>query len=80
MFRHVYTNSQAKAEDEKAKRMLTMLYRHFLENIDTLPQEYIHLIWIRHDTEERAVCDYVSGMTDTFAIDTFRKLFVPVGW
>ncbi|MBQ6360088.1 MAG: deoxyguanosinetriphosphate triphosphohydrolase [Lachnospiraceae bacterium] len=80
MFSHIYTNSLAKAEDEKAKRMLSMLYGYFLENVDTLPQEYIHLIWIRHDTEERVVCDYVSGMTDTFAIDTFRKLFVPVGW
>ena len=25
------------------------------------------------------VCDYVSGMTDTYAIQTFEKLFVPIG-
>ena len=80
MFRHIYTNSIAKAEDVKAKRMLEMLYEYFHENIEQLPQEYIHLIWIRHDTEERVVCDYVSGMTDTYAIDTFRRLFVPRGW
>ena len=80
MFRHIYTNNIAKAEDVKAKRMLEMLYEYFHENIEQLPQEYIHLIWIRHDTEERVVCDYVSGMTDTYAIDTFRRLFVPRGW
>lgn len=80
MFRHIYTNSIAKSEDEKAKRMLAMLYTYYHEHMEELPQEYIHLIWIRHDPEERVVCDYVSGMTDTFAIDAFRRLYVPHGW
>ncbi|MBO7762545.1 MAG: hypothetical protein J6T24_07085, partial [Clostridia bacterium] len=26
------------------------------------------------------VCDYISGMTDRYAIDTYRRLFIPEVW
>mgnify|MGYP001112275795 FL=1 len=29
---------------------------------------------------ERAACDYVAGMTDRFAVDTFADLYIPQGW
>ena len=29
---------------------------------------------------ERAVCDYIAGMTDRFAVATFNEIMVPQGW
>ena len=29
---------------------------------------------------DRAVCDYVAGMTDPFAVERFKELFIPKGW
>jgi dGTPase len=28
----------------------------------------------------RCVCDFVSGMTDRYAIESFQKLFIPHVW
>ena len=28
----------------------------------------------------RCVCDFISGMTDRYAIETFQTLFVPKVW
>ena len=30
-----------------------------------------------HETKERVVCDYIAGMSDSYAIDQFEELFVP---
>lgn len=29
---------------------------------------------------DRAVCDYIAGMTDPFAIERFSELFIPMSW
>ena len=29
---------------------------------------------------ERAVCDYISGMTDGYAMEVYDKLFIPASW
>lgn len=29
---------------------------------------------------DRAVCDYIAGMTDPFAIEQFSRLFIPTAW
>ena len=29
-----------------------------------------------NETKERAVCDYIAGMTDIYAIDRFKELFI----
>ena len=34
----------------------------------------------KNETRERAVCDYIAGMTDIYAIDRFEELFVPQAW
>ena len=28
----------------------------------------------------RAVCDYISGMSDGYAVDLYQELFIPKGW
>ena len=78
MFQNVYTNLTAKKEEGKAKMVVHRLYEYYADNPDTLPREYAR---IAEQTDvHRAVCDYVSGMSDRFCISTFQTLFVPRAW
>ncbi len=78
MFQNVYYNPVAKREEEKAMNLLKRLYGYYIENTDKLPQNYL-AIAERFD-KDRAVCDYISGMSDGYAIDLYRELFVPKEW
>ncbi|MEG1028166.1 MAG: deoxyguanosinetriphosphate triphosphohydrolase, partial [Oscillospiraceae bacterium] len=78
MFENVYTNSSAKSEEGKAEEIIIHLYRHFLKNINKLPDLYIKIADDFGD--ERAVCDYISGMTDIYAIDLYKEIFLPKFW
>lgn len=78
MFERVYTNPACKSEETKAIEMIKWLYEYFLSHPAEMPELYIKI----SDKEgvERAVCDYVAGMTDRFAVSTFEQLFVPNSW
>jgi dGTPase len=78
MFRRVYITSDAKAEEKKAMYVLRELFRYFMEHPRQMPGEYIRQIPLYG--EDQAVCDYIAGMTDNYAIRTFRELFVPSSW
>jgi len=77
LFANVYFSERAKAEEPRANRVVRMLFEHFLEHAEDLPEEF------RVDGEEepvQRVVDYVSGMTDRFAIREFERLFIPKKW
>ena len=79
MFENVYKNSVSKKEDPKAKQLLVDLYGYYMDHIEELPEEYRNLME-QGDSRERVVCDYIAGMSDSYAIDTFTELFVPKAW
>ncbi|MCH5147258.1 MAG: deoxyguanosinetriphosphate triphosphohydrolase [Clostridiales bacterium] len=78
MFDKVYFSGSARGEEEKAEKMLTAMYEYFIQNTDKLPQTYTSLL--EKYTKEQTVCDYLSSMTDRYAVYTFNKIFVPKGW
>jgi len=78
MFERVYTNYSAKHEDRKAEVLIEKLYSYFLENTDRLPAEY--RIIMENSDSDRAVCDYIAGMTDQYAIDLYTEIFIPKSW
>lgn len=80
MFDNVYINSCAKAEEGKAERMIRQLFEYYVEHMEELPEEYTRMVWEKGETVERAVCDYIAGMTDRYAVTTFQKLMVPTTW
>jgi len=47
---------------------------------EELPEESHRIMEMRNETKERAVCDYIAGMTDIYAIDRFKELFIPKAW
>ena len=80
MFANVYTNSKSKSEDGRAKDLLKQLFVYYLNHLDELPEEYRMLREMRGDSDERVVCDYIAGMSDGYAINTYERLFVPRNW
>ena len=78
MFDAVYTNSVAKAQDGRAKELLAQLFHHFVKYPEEMPEFYRSNI--EADGVERCVCDFISGMTDRYAIDTYKELFIPRVW
>lgn len=78
MFEAVYTNPIAKAEEGKAEGIVTALYNFYLKNVNLLPDFYDNII--ERYGNERAVCDYVAGMTDQFAVETYKNLYIPKFW
>ena len=80
MFERVYTNPRVKGEESKAERLVEALYGYFLKEFDKLPDEYMALVNERGTSIERAVCDYVSSMSDRYAVGIFNELFLPKSW
>lgn len=78
MFENVYVGSSAKSQDNKARIMLRQLFEYFMKYPSEMPEEFIKIA--QKEGTERAVCDYIAGMTDSFAIDKFKELFVPSPW
>ena len=78
MFESVYTNPVAKGEESKAQDMLRRLFEYYRSNPDELPDDFQD-IRVKEGVD-RAVCDYIAGMTDPFAIEQFSKLFIPMSW
>lgn len=80
MFRNVYTGSIAKAEEGKAESVIRSLYDYYTEHLESLPEEYLIMIYHRGEGVERVVCDYISGMTDQYAMAKYTDLFIPKLW
>ena len=78
MFASVYTNPIAKGEEGKAQEMLRQLFAYFRKHPDKLPEDF--QIICAEEGVDRAVCDYIAGMTDPFAVETFEEIFIPKGW
>lgn len=78
MFKKVYTNPDAKQEEGKAELLIRKLYKYFRENAEKLPEQYRKIA--RITDSDRAVCDYISGMSDGYAVDLYTELFVPKFW
>lgn len=79
MFSHVYQNPIAKGEDIKAKGLLKQLYDYYIEHMELIPEKYTKMLEAG-ETKERIVCDYISGMTDQYAIRKFEEYFLPQAW
>ncbi len=78
MFRRVYLYDATRQEAERGKRIVLFLFRHFASNPDGISPDYS----LPGDPVERRAADYVSGMTDRYAIRQARELGCPEaeGW
>ncbi len=81
MFDNLYSkfDKDCKSEESKAVVMLENLFDFYVAHPDMLPIEIKNLME-RGVSKERAVCDYISGMTDYYSIDVYKKVFIPEFW
>lgn len=80
LFAHVYTNSEPKREEVKAKRMIKELYLYYTDNFEeAIPLRYKNMV-VEGESKERVICDYISGMTDQYCISKFNEYFMPRAW
>lgn len=78
LFENLYHDPRAKAEESKAVGVVETLYKHYLKNIGTLPDDFKK--YIDEDGEERVAADYIACMTDRYAVRDYERLFVPKDW
>jgi dGTPase len=76
MFETVYDGSYCKAEREKAGYILEFLFKYFCLKPYKLPIFYQEIA--DHEGKERAVVDYLSGMTDQYCVALFQAITIPV--
>ncbi len=78
LYAQVYTNPIAKAEEVKAEAMLKDLFKYYCDTPDALPELYKEIA--NKEGVQRAVADYIAGMTDHFAIKVYQDIFIPKSW
>jgi dGTPase len=67
----------AAREAARGQRMLRQLFEHFVERLEEVPEETRDAA--SGEPPQRAVCDWLAGMTDRYAIRTFSGVFVVQG-
>lgn len=70
MFDNVYIDSPAKLEEKKARRLIKELFYHYCEMLKPVCEE---------GKIVRIVTDYISGMTDRYAVEKYKENFIPIG-
>ena len=78
MYEGVYYNPIAKGEERKVQNILGSIWEYYVNRIDELPAVYQSIA--DDEGPQRAVCDYVSGMTDSYALEVYSELFIPAAW
>ncbi len=72
-----YTHHKIMRMQYKAYRLLKDLFEEYVKRPSQLPPGVQKRINREPDGLDRVICDYIAGMTDRFALDEHRKLFLP---
>ncbi len=78
MYSTVYVDKEAKREEGKVDKLVGELYERLSTNPSLMPTFYMQIAF--NEGIDRAVADYISGMSDQFAVRLFEELFVPRKW
>jgi dGTPase len=78
LFERVYTPLNEQANTLRAQHVVRELFAYYCDDVERIPVEYRHG---RFDgPSARRVADFVSSMTDRYAVETFQAVFVPRFW
>jgi dGTPase len=72
LFEKVYRVQSRESEAIEARKIVTVLYKHFMKHPDEMPPEYMHF----SDEAERCVVDYIAGMTDQYATNLSKSISI----
>lgn len=71
---NLYRHPKVRAMTANARKMVDYLFKRFLDDPELMPDEHRHRALEPGADRPRVVADYVAGMTDRFAIDTYDRL------
>lgn len=77
LYTYVYESPVILNEFKKAKKILKDLYEYYLEHIEEV---FTDIPAEKKINKHRMVCDFIAGMTDSFALMTYEKIFLPQQW
>jgi dGTPase len=77
LYERVYESDVIKGEFKKAKKILKDLYEYYMEHIEEVFED---IPVEKKINRNRMVCDFIAGMTDSFALMTYERLFLPEQW
>lgn len=75
LFANVYEGPHQTEQTRRAERMVEGLYTYYIGQAGSLPAEYERIA--EEQSRERAVMDYIAGMSDNFAVRQFLSIYVP---
>lgn len=78
LFEAVYKNPVAKSEETKVLGITEGLFNYFMKNPEKMTPEYTLIC--ENEGKERAVADYIAGMTDHYAITVYSDIYIPKFW
>lgn len=76
LFERMYRHYRVNRTRSQARRVLAQLFQLFMAEPEVMPPEWqASALTDDRNARARAVCDYIAGMTDRYAIEVHRKLF-----
>jgi dGTPase len=78
LYDQVYPREEIQIEIRKATKALKEIFFYFVEHPHDILQNLDRDIG--DDTIQRVVCDFVAGMSDKKALNTYEQLFLPRPW
>ncbi|MDI6851051.1 MAG: deoxyguanosinetriphosphate triphosphohydrolase [bacterium] len=76
----VYFSPLVVSESEKAKHIIEFLFNYYVKNYKEIPFYESVKSKVKDYPPQKAACDYISGMTDRFALLVFEEKFIPKAW
>ena len=73
LFNNYYSNHEIYRSNKKGQMIINQLFSALTNDFKLIPKEYYSNMEI--ESKERVICDYISGMTDSFALSEYQHLF-----
>lgn len=80
LFEKIYFSSVVRKEFEKAKKILSSLFEYYYNNFEKIEYFQNLIEKLPNTPKERLIADYISGMTDRFALFQYFEFFLPKPW
>ena len=76
----MYERPEIRTEFERAQRILGELWEHFHKHLDEFRATHWPKGIPQEEDPSRAIADYITGMTDRYAMRAFEEAFLPRRW
>ncbi|MCR5201987.1 MAG: deoxyguanosinetriphosphate triphosphohydrolase [Lachnospiraceae bacterium] len=78
MFKNVYSNPLAKSEEKKVDIIIDHIFNYYAEKPNEMPDEFHEIM--ESEGKNRAVCDFIACMSDTYLVNIYKDLMIPKAW